>query len=250
MDPIEIYEGAVPEMVSELPPSKGYVTFLGVSSTDRHACMTAAVSAGMGASVFSGTGPHRLLLQCFRIDDTEATVKDFARVVVRTIRSSELSIGPRVADAWMAAFPRAPSGRGHRTAYGFILMLKPSYTLAEYSSMRLGSDKDWLVKAVGRAAPLVRDLVLRIADGGLCWPGPIMDPHGVGLYADPDSGEPVLAVVVDWSSCVMGRAPPERIMPYMLNSYKKFLDNIGRSSLDSHRDLFYTAARSLITDVR
>jgi hypothetical protein len=243
---IEIYEGIVPKEISDLPPRNGYVTFLAVDTTDRHDCMKIAVATmmGTGEGAFTLDTPHRYLLQCFRIDDTETTVTDFAMAVTRIIEAGYLVIGPEVADAWMAAFDKVDPG-GHRTVFGFVLMVKPNYTLAEYSTLYANKNKDWLVEAVRKGAPLVRDLVLRIADGGMCWPGPLFDPHGVGLFTD-STGTPQLAVVVDWSSCIMGRAPAERIMPPMLDSYKRFLDDVDKPSLEKHRDLFYEAVRNLI----
>jgi len=239
---IEIYEGTVPKELSDLPPHDGYVTFLSVDTTDRHACMKAAVDSMMGTYDDAAAlhTPHRYLLQCFRIDDSETTVIDFAMAVTRIISAGRLEIGPLVADAWLSVFEKADIG-GHRTVYGFVVMVKPALTLAEYSTME-GMD---LVEAVKTAAPLVRDLVIRISDGGLCWPGPLLDPHGVGLYTD-ESGTPQLAVVVDWSSCIMGSAPPERIMPPLLENYKKFLDEVDKTSLERHRDLFYEAVKSLV----
>jgi hypothetical protein len=244
---IEIYKGVVPKEITDIPPREGYVTFLSIDTRDRHECMKIAVDALMGTlnGAYTLATPHRYLLQCFRIDDTETTVIDFAAAVTRIIQAGKLGIGPEVADAWMTVFNTVNIG-GHRTVFGFIILVKPDSTLAEYSVLfPRGKDSDWLIEAVGKAAPLVRDLVVRISNGGFCWPGPLLDPHGIGLYMD-QHGNPQLAVVVDWSSCVMGAAPIERIMPPLLANYKKFLDMTDKSNLENHRDLFYEAIRNLV----
>ena len=246
MSAVEIYEKPFPSDLSALPPVDGYVTFLGVDAAGRQECMDAAVSRLMGRAAGAaalGGMPQRFLLQCFRIDDTETTVPDFAHAMTRIFRAGRAGIGPEVLDSWMAAFVGAPSG-GHRTVYGFALFHKPSFTLAEYSMLHADSDGKWLAEAVRKGAPLVRDLVVRIADGGFCWPGPVFDPHGVGIYTGED-GEPSFAVVVDWSSCVMGAAPAERVMAPLLENYKRFLDRVDKGPVERHRDLFYEAIRNL-----
>lgn len=248
MSVIEIYDRPFPKEVGQLPPIEGYVTFLGVDVTDRMECMDAAVHSMMGTAdgaLKLSKMPHRFLLQCFRIDDTETTVLDFAHAMTRIFSASNIGIGPKVYDAWMAVFDGGVTNDAHRTAYGFALLHKPSYTLAEFSTLHSDTNKDWLVEAVRAGAPLVRDLVTKIAEGGFCWPGPIFDPHGIGIYADDDE-EPKIAVVTDWSSCVMGAAPAERIMAPLLENYKKFLEQADKSPIDRHRDLFYEVVRNLV----
>lgn len=251
--PFEVYEEPVPKEVSVLPPLGGYVTFVGTNSTDRLVCMREAFtnhvgSYDVGSQLGTSLKDYNLLLQIFRIDDTETTLTDFAYTFRRILRASKTGTGPKMLDGWVVALDNAPLD-GHRTSYGFILFEKPKYTLAEYSEDLYGKEGDeGLKKAVMVAAPLVRDLVVRISDHGECWPGPLLDPHGVGLYFNPETNTIEYAVVIDWSACMVGQAPVSRIIPPLLDSYKKFLDNVEKKDkgIERDQDLFFEAMKKLV----
>ena len=237
ISPFEIYEEPVPREISDIPPLNGYVTFVGTNSTDRAVCMREAFRDNMLGSRESGSelgttlANYRLLLQVFRIDDTETTMADFASAFGRILRASQNDIGPYIVDGWVAAVPNAPTD-GHRTAYGFVLFDKPDFTLAEYSEKMVktgGVEK--LRESVYKSSPVVRDLANRIFTHGECWPGAVVDHNNIGLYLDSESGDPSHAVIIDWSSCVKGRAHPSRIITPLLARYKLFLDQLEEEDL-------------------
>jgi len=242
----------VPREISDLPPANGYVTFVGTNSMDRLICMREAFSVGLGSfdaahGLNSSLKEYNLLLQIFRIDDTETTLADFAHVFLRILKASRTGTGPKMLDGWVAATDNTPID-GHRTSFGFVLFEKPRQTLAEYSMASFYSKgEDGLKKAVREGAPLVKELLFRISEHGECWPGPLLDPHGVGLYFKPDDKTLDYAVVVDWSSCVLGNAPVSRMIPPLLDRYKRFLNNVekGGRGIEQEQDMFFEAMKKL-----
>ncbi|MDR3540747.1 MAG: hypothetical protein P4L69_07215 [Desulfosporosinus sp.] len=172
------------------------------------------------------------------------TIANFASAVVRIISAAHIGVGPIVADAWMAVFGRIDVG-GQRTIYGFIILVKPQTTLAAYTLL-MAEKEGGLVESVLKSAPLLRELVNTIANEGSCWSGAVLDPYNVGLYTDEES-EPVHAVVVDWSSCVLGRVPAQRIMKPFLSAYKDFLDEAAKSNVERLQSLFYESLKHLST---
>lgn len=235
--PIEVYNDPVPASVSALPPPRGYVTFVSVDSADRMECMRQAVETEMGwydvaQALASEPSTAPLLLQIFRIDDTETTVIDFAIAYRHVSTASRERIGPAMVDAWIAAMPNALDD-GHRTTYGFVLFYRPQTTLAEYLSDAANSD---LIEGVQKATPHLRDLFERIAHSGTCWPDSTLDPHGVSLYMDGNTIQG--AVVTDWSSCMTGPTTIQRVMAPLLFNYKKFLDELESETQKTNAEMY------------
>jgi hypothetical protein len=79
------------------------------------------------------------------------------------------------------------------------------------------------------AAPLARSLLERIAKNSSselgCWPGPILSPRGIGLYA-MGKNTPVRAVVTDWSCCIADTVSTDRVLNAFMQTFRNYLDTV------------------------
>lgn len=243
---IELYDDSV--FPSDLQRHSGnYVTTVLLSTTDKRECMKIAASYEMQ----SGDprylmSPHRFMLQCYHIGESQgATVADFVAAATRAEVCGAAKIGPRVLKYWTGVYTATTP----RAVFGFVLMVKPDCTLAEYTTMYYRTDFKWLETSIIKSSNVLKELVERISHARICWPGHMITPFTVGIaLREDDPTSPLYAVVMDWSSCLLGAASTTKVMSYLIDSLSEFLRDLDSPSimerLKNFQEIFQRAVES------
>lgn len=227
----EVLDDECPAELTELMPEDGHITYVALKgplgTLTRENVMHDSIDLMLGTYEISeqlGKLPrYPYLVQIVRVDDIQVSFCDFAGIFTRTNAAAKEGLAPRILDAWMC---RGNNG----IALGFIVMEKPDFTMAEYFEQPSDEEREPVLRSrVMVAAPLARSLLERIAKNSGselgCWPGPMLSPHGIGLYA-MNKSTPVRAVVTDWSCCISNTVPPERILHAFMQIFRGYLDTV------------------------
>lgn len=216
---LEVYRKETPPEFLEAEEGSSLIT---IDTASREACMDAAVCPP--DSVISRHGHY--ILQTIKIDRTK--LASFAAVFNRTSRAGKLKVGPKVLDGWLTSY----SEMAHKVV-GFILMERPATSMG--AVLNGATSPEDLNTRITKVAPAARALLMRIAqNSGIlgCWPGPMLDPNSIGITQDGT------AVVVDWSTCVFGGVPEERIVSMFVKKVKEFIDEVPIIAAERRQEAF------------